>query len=155
RFLAVLLGGSLLFATAWYIVHKFQVRRHAASLLHYASLAESQKRLDRATRFVGLYVNLIPNDTEARARFGLLLEQVDQSPRTRAGAMRVFEQVLLREPNRGDIRRRLIAHAVDLGQYDDALQHLDILMKIQPDDAELEHWGGVCLEARGAYADAV
>src|SRR5437870_2446979 len=154
RFLVCLLGGCVLLGTGWYFLHGFQVQRHAAALLEYARQAEAQERFDRATRFVQLYVDLVPTDTEARARYGLLLDRIAQSPNARYVAMQVFDQVLLREPDRHDIRRRLIALAVELGLFDDALQHLNVLVRTQRNDGELEHQLGVCLEARANYAEA-
>src|SRR5262245_39447120 len=143
RFLAWLVGVCAVVVAAYYGLHRFQVRNHAASLLAQADVAEENHRLDRAARFVGLYLGLVPGDTEARARYGMLLDRLANSPRARegayvewemlgppvnsprasAGAMAVFEQVLIREPDRHDIRRRLAVLNNWAGRYDVALQH--------------------------------
>jgi tetratricopeptide (TPR) repeat protein len=155
RFLAWLTAGCLLFAGAWYAVHRFQVRRQASDLRDQADTEESQGRSDRAARFLGLYLGLVPDDTEARARYGWLLDRLAKdSPRKRAGAMAVFEQVLLRDPDRQDVRRRLVVLLVERSQFDDALQHLGYLRKALPEDGEVEYLNGRCLEGRAEYAKA-
>lgn len=138
RFLICLIVGGLLLSALWYGVNRWQVRRHAANLLKQADLAESQQRLDRASRYVGLYVGLVPSDTEARTRYGLLLERLGNSPRAREGALAVFEQVLIREPGRADIRRRVAKLAVELGRFDDAVHHLNLLSAELSDDGEIQ-----------------
>jgi tetratricopeptide (TPR) repeat protein len=155
RLLAVLVGVSVLFGGAWYGLNRWQVRRHATALLAQADVAKAQGRPDRAARFIGLYVGLVPSDTEARARYGMLLDRLATTPRARAGAMAVFEQVLLREPERHDIRKRLVALELDAGQFDDAEQHLSrYLREAFPEDPEVEELQGRCHEGRGEYARA-
>ena len=154
RLLSILIVSTVLAAGIWYGVNRWQVSRHAAALLSQADAAEAQGRPDRAARFVGLYVGLVPSDNEARARYGMLLERLAVTPRARAGAMAVFEQVLLRDPDRHDIRRRLIALELDAGQFDDASQHLKTLREALPEDPEVEDLQGRCHEGRGEYVQA-
>src|SRR6266852_1731051 len=85
RLLAILIGGTILLAAGWYSLNRWQVRRHATALLAQADAAESQGRPDRAARLVGLYIGFVPTDTEARARFGRLLDSFARTPRARAG----------------------------------------------------------------------
>jgi tetratricopeptide (TPR) repeat protein len=154
RFFIGLIVGALLLAAVWYGVNRWQVRRHAANLLKQADLAEAQRRLDRAARYVGLYVGLVPSDNEARTRYGLLLERLADSPRGREGVLAVFEQVLIREPQRQDIRRRVAKLTVELGRFDDAVHHLTLLSADLPGDGEVEELFGRAYEGRGEYAKA-
>ena len=155
RFLAWLLGGAVLVGAAWYGLHAWQVRNHLAVLLAQADAAEAQQRPDRAARLVGLYVGMAPDDVEARARYGMLLDRLAETPKARADAAAVLEQVLLRDPDRHAIRRRLAQLDLEAGAYDDALEHLTHLHEALPDDAEVEEMLGRCLEGRGQYSKAV
>lgn len=154
RFLACLIVASGLLAGVWYGVNRWQVRRHAADLLRQVDVAEEQKRPGRAARFLGLYVGLVPGDTEARARYGLLLESLADSPRGLEGALGVFEQVLIRDPSRQDIRRRAARLAVKLGRYDDAVEYLKVLSGELPKDGEIQELFGQAHEGRGEYGRA-
>jgi tetratricopeptide (TPR) repeat protein len=154
RFLICLIVGAAVLAAVWYGANRWQVRRHAANLLQQADLAESQQRLDRASRYVGLYVGLVPGDVEARARYGLLLERLADSPKGREGALTVFEQVLVREPGRQDIRRRVAKLTVELGRFDDAVHHLTMLSVDLPNDGEIQELLGRAYDGRGEYARA-
>jgi tetratricopeptide (TPR) repeat protein len=154
RFLAVLLGLTAVFAAVWFGVHRWQVRKHAAGLLEQADSAESQGRPDRAARFLGMYIALSPDDHDARARHGLLLARLADSPRARAAAMGALEQVLLRDPDRHEVRRRLILLCLDCDQFDDALQHLTTLRESFPEDPEIDDLLGRCHEGRGERAKA-
>jgi tetratricopeptide (TPR) repeat protein len=145
----------MLVGLAWFGVNRWQVRRHAAELLNQADAAEAQQRPDRAARFVGLYVGLVPGETEARTRYGRLLDRLAaDSPRAREGALAVFEQVLLREPGRHDVRTRAATLAIELSHFDDAVQHLTILSADRPDDGEVRELFGLACEGRGEFARA-
>lgn len=154
RFFVCLIVAGCLLTVLWYGVNRWQVRRQAANLLQQADLAESQQRLDRASRYVGLYVGLVPGDIDARARYGLLLERLADSPQGREGALTVFEQVLIRDPQRSDIRRRVARFTVELGRFDDAVHHLTVLSTQLPNDGEVQELFGRAYEGRGEYGKA-
>src|SRR5262249_42539494 len=79
----------------------------------------------------------------------------DPRSRRRLGALKAMEQVLLREPDRHELRRDLVNLAMRLELYGDAKEHLTVLLKRSPEDAELEEMMGRCLEADGQYGGAV
>ncbi|MHB1424367.1 MAG: tetratricopeptide repeat protein [Gemmataceae bacterium] len=155
RFLLVLVVAGLLLAAAWYGINRWQVRRHAADLIRQADQAEQQQRPNRAAHFLGLYVSMVPSDIEARARYGLLLERLADSSAARYGALSVFEQVLIRDPERQAIRRRAAALTVELGQFDDAVYHLTPLVADFPNDGEIQDLLGRAYEGRGEHVEAV
>jgi tetratricopeptide (TPR) repeat protein len=154
RYLAILLGIALAFGVVWWGVHRWQVRKHAAALLEQADLAESQGRPDRAARLLGMYVSLLPADKNVRARYGMLLARVADSPRARAAAMGALEQALMRDPGRQDVRRCLVLLCLESVQYDDAFQHVSALLESLPKDPEVHELLGRCHEARGERSRA-
>jgi tetratricopeptide (TPR) repeat protein len=161
RFLISLIVAGLLLSAAWYGVNHWQVRRHAENLLSLANVAEEQKRPDRAARFIGLYVGLMPGNVDARVRYGLLLDRLaasQQRPadsrRGKEGALAVFEQVLIRDPGRDDIRRRAASLAVELEHFDDAHRYMTFWGDNLPKDGEILELLGRAYEGRGEYVKA-
>src|SRR5262249_10129230 len=76
------------------------------------------------------------------------------SPRQRAQAFAALEQVLRQDPARTDIRRRQVDLAVALAQYTDAREHVQVLLRSAPNDAELEALLGQCELANKKYVEA-
>src|SRR5262249_24368311 len=74
------------------------------------------------------------------------------TPPVKLQAVLAFKEVLVRDPQRHDIRRRLVARELELGAAEDALAHLQPLLTAFPEDGELEYQIGACKEARGEYA---
>jgi tetratricopeptide (TPR) repeat protein len=155
KFLAYCLAIILVFGVGWHCVHAFQVHRTAASLIAYADRAEEEANANRAIGMLGRYLDLIPDDVEAKARFALLVDRQPLSARGRAGVIRNFEWVLLRAPARHDVRRHLVIRQVQMGQFDSALENLECLREAMPDDAELEFLTARCHEERSEYRRAV
>jgi tetratricopeptide (TPR) repeat protein len=153
RFLLGMLGFAAVVCCGVYFVHGFQVKRSASGLLRQADLAEGADDISKAKDYLGRYLDYRPDDTEALARFGFLLDKGAQTPQALAQVLGVFEKVLVRDPKRADVRRRAATIAVKLQRYVPARQHLDILAK-KP-DGELEELLGQCDEAEGYFDKAV
>src|SRR5262249_10136734 len=82
------------------------------------------------------------------------LDKLPPVPTMRLKALLVFDQVLRLEPERTDVRRRLVALAMDLQRYQEAEEHLGILLKASPQDPELEELLGRCYEANKDWKNA-
>ena len=149
RFLAVLGLAGLTLGTGAFGLHRLQVRRAAGALLREARRAETQGRLDRAETLMGRYLALKPDDPEALAWLGLILDTRAQTPAARSRAYTVLERALRGGPSRSDVRRRLAAAALDLERPADARTHLNVLLRMSPGDANLENMMGLCFEAEG------
>jgi tetratricopeptide (TPR) repeat protein len=150
-----LLAGTVVLGGGWYLAHRLQVRRNATSLLNQADAAETQQRPDRAARYLRMYVGYRPDDVDARARYGQLLDRAIRSGRGRADVIAVYEQVLIRDPGRTAVRRRVTELLLESGQWDDAAQHLKLLFEqVKPPDAELHELAGRAAEGRGEFAKA-
>ena len=100
------------------------------------------------------YLQLVPNDGDAQADYGLTMDRASKSPRDSVNVFFQLEKALRFSPNRDDVRRRVVDIAMGFGRYTDAQDHLKKLLETSPDDAELECLLGRCLEATGAYGKA-
>ncbi|HYT87192.1 MAG TPA: tetratricopeptide repeat protein [Gemmataceae bacterium] len=154
RFFACLLGALVLSGVGVNFLHAFQVQRNAGALRKYADRAEEQGQLDKAADYLKRYLTLVPGDIDARARYGLALETVAKSPRERLSALFVFDDVLRRDPQRTEIRRKAVDLALSLRRFSDAEFHLNTLRTASPDNGELEYLSGRCEEGLGQFAKA-
>ena len=101
--------------------------------------------------------DVVPGDTEALARYGVMLadEQLAKSPKAKFRALLVLNKVLYREPERHDVRRRVVRLSMDLGLFANARDDLENpLVPAFPGDAELQRLLGRCYEALGNYPKA-
>jgi tetratricopeptide (TPR) repeat protein len=157
RFALYLTASLLVLGTATHFLHGYQLRRNAAVLRDRAEQAERDGRLDLAADYFGRYVALEPGDTPTQARFALLLadEKLLKSPQARFRAMLALEKVLYSNPDRHDVRRRVVRLAMDLRRFSDAAADIkDRLLPAFPNDAELEQLLGRCDEQTGNYQQA-
>lgn len=124
-----------------HVLHAVQLRRNAGSLREQAIQAVEDGKPDRAARFFSAYLDLVPEDLATQAEYADALQKVGtQSARLRSVA--VLDRVLKKQPERHDLRRRLIATAVELNQPVVARTHLEALLQAHPDDGEAEYYLG-------------
>lgn len=156
KFLGQMVGSLAVLAVGVHFLHGYQVRRNAGNLLGQSDRAGEQGHLERAADYLKRYLGFMPGDTDALEKYGLMLadERLAISPRARLRAFLALQQVLLREPERHAVRRQLVQVAMNLRRYTDAREHLEVLLQLASDDAELEHLLGECAEANGQYAQA-
>src|SRR5437588_12715053 len=100
KYLGCCLGICLVLGTGVHFLHAFQVQRNAGSLLTQARASEDKGDLSQAAEYYNRYLGFAPGDTDARARFGLLLahERFSSSAKIRVRALLVLDEVLRREP---------------------------------------------------------
>src|SRR5262245_45124387 len=125
--LALVAAGGLvhlLYATQW--------KRNSATILAMADAAEAEGDKERTIRFLGQYVLRMPWDTETMSRFGFLLDEPGQAVASRRRARRVYEEVLIRDGERLDVRRRLALLDIALNDPDAARPHLESLLNNSP-----------------------
>lgn len=164
RFFLVLLGTVLFLTCAIFVVHRLQAGNIAGALLFQANQAEKQGRLDQAARYLGRYLEFIPENVEERARLGMMLADpaMAVTPRSRNRARFVLEQVLIRDPQRHALRQTLCRLLLDGQQWENAKEHLGILERAQPDSGpvillvgELQENKEQLAEAAASYRRAV
>ena len=155
KLLAFLLLGLLLFAGGVHLTHRLQEKRNASALLEQAQRAEAEGQKEQAVKHLRAYLGFVPNDTDALARYGRLLNQQAATPSARTQALLILEQVLRRDPHRPAVRRELIDLAMhpQVRRHADAREHLAILLREQL-SGELHHLHGRCLEAGGEFEPA-
>lgn len=156
KFAAVLLGTLAALAVGGHVLHGYQVKRNAQILLDQASKAEERGELARAIDYVRRYRGLAPHDDEALAKLGTLLSD-PKIAKTRKSALHayfVLEQAIRQQPERDDLRRRVVILAMSplLQRPADALEHLGRLAV--DGDAELLGLQGRCHELLGEYRQA-
>src|SRR5437867_3375940 len=132
RLVASLAVATLFFGLGVHYLHAYQVRRNASALLAQAVAVEDQGQPEQAVEDLALYLGLVPGDTDALAKYGLLLEKVATNHRARLRALSVLQQVLLREPDRAVVRRRFVDVAMKLERFADARDHLEMLLHSFP-----------------------
>jgi tetratricopeptide (TPR) repeat protein len=137
-----------------HVVHSQQMRRNASALLRQAERAVENKDFTRAASLLQQYLDYQPDDTNALAQYALILEQGAPSAQVRFKSFLLLEQVLRRQPDRHDLRRRAIQAAIDLGRYEDAIRHLEYLLNTGAARGPLEHQLGWCREALDQYEQA-
>jgi tetratricopeptide (TPR) repeat protein len=156
RLLLITLAGLVVLGVGLHLLHGYQVRRNAAAFLREADRHEQEGDDAKAIEDLARYLGLRPDDDGAYARYALLLDKLAKTPRARERAYLVLEQALRRNPERADIRLRLVRTAMSpqLQRFADAQAHLDILLTANPKDAELLDLLGQCEEFRADYENA-
>lgn len=150
--------GSLLVvavcAGAVHLLHERQVDKHSGTLLDEARRAEEQGNLAEAATYLERYVTMTPDDVEAQARYGLLLEKASTKPRDQLRAFLVLEKAVRSSPERHDVRREVVRLAMALGRPGDARDHLNVLVEAFPEDSGLAELQAKCFASTAHFAEA-
>jgi Flp pilus assembly protein TadD len=143
--ICLLVGGA-----AVHGLHAFQVNRQSSFLLEEARRAKSEHQFERAINRYQQYSKLVPRDFDGQAEYGLLLADLGS---IRAAAL-TLENVLREQPDRADVRLRIVQLEKGLGRYHDALYHVGKAIEASPNDASLLHLRGECQYLDGQLAEA-
>jgi tetratricopeptide (TPR) repeat protein len=143
KFLACLLAITVLMIVGIYFLHHAQVQAQTVALLEQSKRFEEEGDKDKALDFLERFLMFFPQDDDALAKRGLLLEEkakkADAPQDQRQLLQKAFaanEQVLRRDWDlkRKELRRRQVDIAMDLGQINDAKDHLKILHQSAEND---------------------
>jgi tetratricopeptide (TPR) repeat protein len=123
----------------------------ASYLLKQAARAETGRNLDQAVLYLEHYLDYRPSDSDALEAYAsvLIKRAASRGSPTPWEALAALEQAVQSNPRRDDRKRRLAQTAIELRRPDIARPHLEILLQSAPNDGELEHLLGQCLEADG------
>src|SRR5262245_57911152 len=149
-----LVAALLLVSAGVFFLHRFQIRRNAVHLRELSRWAESHGRIDRAVRFLDLYLSFVPEDTAARADYGVLIENLALTSKGRQTAIDLYRQVLSEDPSRHDIRMRLARILVEGREFTEALANLQVLREEASEDAEISFLVGLCYEGESKFDQA-
>ena len=150
----------------------FQVHRNAKAFLREADRAKKeaelaqqqgnrvneQKYLRLQIQNLNWYVEMAPNSLrrpDVLERLGFLIADISPDPRAAAAASPKFEELLRKDPDRAEARRRLAEIDMSMGRHSDAEDHIRILLKDSPKDASLKTLLGRCQAALGHFSEAV
>jgi Flp pilus assembly protein TadD len=147
-------GAAILCAATVHVAHSSQMKRHTQSFLAQADREAADGRPDRAAEYLKRYLAFRPSDTDALARYGMVLEQTAASGPGQVRAAEVFEQVLAKDRRRHDVRRRLVRLYLQMGWFARARPHAEVLARDGPDDATVVVVLGRCFEAEGDSGEA-
>lgn len=154
KFLALLVLATILLSGLTLYLHRVQVRRHAPDLLAQAATIDEQGRPERAARYLHRYVGLEPNDVDGLIQYARVLDKLAHSPKEKLVARGAYEQALAKDPHRHEIRRRVVRLAIEGGEIDRALPHLEALHEEFTEDGEVECLLALCRSAQGRPAEA-
>src|SRR5262249_9513611 len=126
-----------------FFLHKYQVTALHGQYLPLATRAEEKKDLERAARFLSIYLSVTGNDVDARARYGALLQKLAQTSK----ALEQYEQLLEQDETKQDIRLRAAKLSMELGRIENALT---LLQKADSNDPEVNYLQGRCKWAKKA-----
>ncbi len=154
KLLVRLLAVLAVLITGGHFLHGYQVRRHADLWLRQAGAAREHGDLGSRLEYLSRYLAFRPDDTDALLDYGLALEHLGPSFRTRWQALAIVEQVHLRRPNSLEVRRHLVRLTLGLGRLAEAQVHLKELLAASPENGDLEYLLGRCREGTGDYAGA-
>jgi tetratricopeptide (TPR) repeat protein len=135
RFFFILLISTLVFAGGLFGVHRLQAGNIAQALLWQAAQAEKNGKATLAARYLGQYLEFVPDDIDERAHLAAVLsdEKVAITPGTRRKAEFAINQVLAWDPQRHELRQALCRMALVDRRLPVAEEHLVYLEARQPD----------------------
>lgn len=157
RLFVILLITAIVFAGAVFGLHRLQAGNIADALLWQAAQAEKEGKLDRAAKYLGRYLEFVRDDIDTRAHLGTLLAdpQVATTPQRRARARFVIDQVLAKDPDRHDLRKRACEILIAGRSFEAAKEHLTYLERSQSSSASIALLSGQWHEAQGKISPAI
>ncbi len=177
RLAAILLALSVVFGGGVYLLHGYQVRRNAKAFLDQADRADKQaaaaaKEKDgwheqkarlEAINYLSWYVRLMPDKVDSLERLGLMRAEQAQAGnmlrdrRMFRQALNDLEGTLRQDPERKAARQQLVKMTMlpYVQRYQDAKDHLNVLLKESPKDPELLELLGQCQAATGNVDTAI
>jgi cellulose synthase operon protein C len=136
-----------LLGVGWFFLHRYQMKSIHSRFLAQATRAEEAKppQYDRAVRFLRIYLLAKGDDTDALARYGILIEErATPNYKTRLETLGIYERVLTQDPSRQEILLRAAKLYMMIGKLDDAQRHLLSLKQAGSPDATVDMLLGDC-----------
>jgi tetratricopeptide (TPR) repeat protein len=127
-----------------HLLHRFQVRRGAATLRTRAELAQKAGDVNGAVRYLHMYLGHEPEDVEAQTDLANLLYQSATTSGDKGQAYLALSRVLELDPTRSAARRKLVDVSLGLGRITSAMDHLKKLQAESPQDPVLSQLVGKC-----------
>ena len=139
-------------AVGIHFLHEHQIEKNAGILLRMADHAEQIGETRNVQNYLHRYLRFHPHDIEVLIRYADLMGRNEGSSQSLQQALMTYETVLRLDPNRPKIRQRVAEISIDLYRFQDALNHLEILLESAADQStELIFMAGKCYEGLGEY----
>jgi tetratricopeptide (TPR) repeat protein len=148
--LILLVASGALTGTVW-LVHAIQLERNAREVYEQALQAEREGQPEREQEYLKAYIALVPTNTDARAKYVLLLKKQAKTLGEHKRAYWAMANLLLSAPARQDVRREFVTLGMQLGQYSEAKEQLAMLREDDPGDGELVLLAARCERGLGQY----
>ena len=147
-------------------LHRWQLQRNAHAYLRQGQRALDKRLIDQALMYFRRYLTFHPDDLDALTKLSEALDQKAVVTGSLAPLILTLEKILWRDPDRHEVRHRLILALIRNRRYGEAQEHLDRLIPHWPKPAELVHIKGWCqneaaastegyAQAAASYAGAV
>lgn len=145
-------GVGLIFLSGGiHVLHSRQVFRNAQLLIRLADEAEKAGNESLALTYLGQYTRLRRDDLDGLKRYVSLISKDAESFRAQQSAFMALEQILRLDPGDDEFRRKAADVAIEMRRYQDAIIHIDELLKRHKNDAEIDHMQGQCYNGMGDY----
>src|SRR5579863_763890 len=107
-----------------HLLHAYQVERNADTVLARAVMARDSGQNEQAIKLYKEYLGLKPGDPSgALSQMAVLLDDTAHSTGEFARVSAALEEAARREPDRQDLRRRLVLASLKLGRIQVAKAH--------------------------------
>jgi tetratricopeptide (TPR) repeat protein len=129
--LAIVAGGA-------YATRQIQIARNAASILDLADDSASQGDYAKAAEQLSMYLQLRPNDPDAKVRLAEVYDQAARGGRQKAQAISLYYKALgvAPEAKRSELHRRLAKLLIDADKFISAVEEVNIVLAADPNDPE-------------------
>ena len=156
--LAILISVFALVGGGGYFLWAYQVERLANGVVARADAAEKAGKYADAEQLFREHLAVVPDDIEVKLKYAEAILKNQGSSRRQVEALTIFDSVLGRHTGRDDVRRRAAELATEMGAFERARIHLDILLKTASStgrqDGHLEYLMARCREHEGDFAGA-
>src|SRR6267378_3501119 len=101
-----------------YLLHGYQVRRSALTLLERGDRASLQGQAQQALAHYTNYLGFVPDDASAREKYLRLFDRV-AAPADRGRVVVLMQKLLLEKPELHDVRFRFVHNLISVGRIGD------------------------------------
>lgn len=136
RLLLATIAVAVIVAPVLYALHRYQQRRNADSLLERATVLEAEQKWGEAADYVGRYVNLFPNDAEARVRLAKdFAQSANSETRQRRAVELYYTAAGLADPkSRIECLRGALPLLLELRRYEEVVDKAALVLAESPQD---------------------
>jgi tetratricopeptide (TPR) repeat protein len=137
-----LIVGTIIVSAATYGLWLFQIDRNADALIAAGEEAEQAGDYRTAARELGNYLSIRPTDDKVRIKLANLWADVTEQPEVQPEdwprTIATLEDTVRRFPEEKALQRRLVDLYGKIGQSQQSLDHLSLMLEKYPDDGELQ-----------------